>query len=79
MKPFEISHQEISDMSPEAAYRYARNVIKERWKEGELAVAKDPYCAYGYARDIIKGRWLKAEPIIRKSVWWFDYKEDLKD
>ena len=46
------------------AYHYARDVIKGRWPEAEVTIAKSPKHAYLYARDVIKGRWPEAEAVI---------------
>ena len=43
---------------------YARNVIKDRWKEAEPVISTNPWLAYSYSRDVIKGRWEEAEPVI---------------
>jgi len=55
---------------PYWAYRYARDIIKGRFPEGEKVIASDPHCvdrpyyAYLYARDIIDGRWPEGEKAI---------------
>jgi hypothetical protein len=38
------------------AYKYARDVIKGRWKEAEPIIIKNSCYAYRYARDVIKGK-----------------------
>ena len=38
------------------AYRYAKDVIKGRWKEAENIIATNSECAYAYALNIIKGK-----------------------
>lgn len=52
---------------PRWAYLYAADVIGDRWREGEPAIAKDPVLAYLYARYVIGGRWPEAEPTIVKD------------
>ena len=54
--------------SPEAAYHYAREIIKGRWPEGEYAIKRLPWKAYFYARDTIKGRWPEAEKYILQDA-----------
>ena len=34
--------QDLEKMTPEAAYEYAADVIKDRWLEGELIIISDP-------------------------------------
>ena len=53
---------------PRWAYSYANDVIKGRFLEGELAIAKDPVLAFKYAQNVIKGRWPEAEKAITKNV-----------
>lgn len=47
---------------------YAKNILKERWPEGEKEVVKNPIAAYHYARDVIEGEWPEAEPYIMKDA-----------
>lgn len=49
------------------SYRYAIQVLHDRFIVGEKSILLSPEYAYLYARDIIKGRWIKAEPVIAKS------------
>jgi len=56
--------------SPEQAYRYAKDVIKGRWPDGEETIKKDPKWAYHYALDVIKGRWPEAEETIKNDPEW---------
>jgi hypothetical protein len=53
---------------PRWAYSYANDVIKGRFLEGELAIAKDPVLAFKYAQNVIKGRWPEAEEAIIKNM-----------
>mgnify|MGYP000037960250 CR=1 FL=1 len=55
---------EAIETDPQAAYHYAKDVLKGRFPEGEAAIATDPYVAYVYARDILKGRFPEAEASI---------------
>ena len=58
------------------AYRYARDIIKDRFIEAEGVIKTDAYYAYCYAINIIKGRWIEAENVIKTDgYWWNEYKE----
>jgi len=63
--------------NPVATYKYARDVIKDRWPEAEPIIIQNPSAAYCYAIDVIKGRWPEAEPIIMKdpmvACWYAKY------
>lgn len=48
------------------AYKYAKDVLKDRWIEAEDAIAEGSYC-FEYARDVVKGRWLRGEKKILKN------------
>ena len=64
--------------TPIWAYRYARDVIKRRFPEGETHIGRDPRLATAYARDVIKGRWPEAEAgIARDPVEAFVYANSL--
>jgi hypothetical protein len=51
--------------SPAYAYRYAKDVLFERWPEAEPYIIKNPLYAAEYAGEVMKTRWLAAEPIIK--------------
>ena len=48
-------------------FRYAAEILKKRWEEGEKLLVKSPYYAYKYSKYVIGGRWEEAEPIISKD------------
>jgi hypothetical protein len=50
-------------MTPLKAFYKCRN-NKQRDKDLELIIIKDPMYAYGYAKDVIKGRWIEAEQYV---------------
>ena len=50
------------------AYYYARDVLKERWPEGEAVIAADGLWAYAYAKDVINGRFPEGESVIAKDA-----------
>jgi hypothetical protein len=57
------------------AFRYARDVLKERWPEVEPVIMKSPRYSYCYARGVLKSRWIEAEPYIQRSpLWWGEYR-----
>jgi len=61
-------------MDATTAYRYAHNVIKGKWPEGEETIRQLPVLAFRYARDIIKGRWPEGEEAIKRdSYHWQQY------
>ena len=43
-------------MTPKQAYIHSRDVVKERWAEGENIIKNDPRWSYSYARNVIKGK-----------------------
>jgi hypothetical protein len=47
-------------------FRYAAEILKKRWEEGEEVLINSPYYAYKYSKYVIGGRWEEAEPIISK-------------
>lgn len=49
------------------AYKYAANVVKGRWLEGEPIIAKDAYISIFYAKNVIGGRFLEGEKAIAKN------------
>jgi len=49
---------------PEAAYLYAGDVIKGRWKEAEANILTDPLSAFRYAYMVIRGPWQEGEESI---------------
>jgi hypothetical protein len=51
------------------AYLFARNVVGDRWPEGEPVVMRHAWAACLYARDVIKSRWLEVEPVIAQDDW----------
>lgn len=57
----------IIEQIPELAYRYARNVMRERWPAAELVISRSDKIAAFYARDVIRGRWPEAEASIAKD------------
>jgi hypothetical protein len=61
------------------SYGYAYDVLgKQRFKQGEPAIAKDPWAASNYATLILKRRWPEAEPTIKKQERsWERYQTEL--
>jgi hypothetical protein len=58
---------------PGRAYRYARDVIKGRFEEGEDAISMDHVYAYWYAKYVVKGRFEKGEDAISKHPEYADW------
>lgn len=56
------------------SYKYAKDILKCRWSDGEPIIKTSPRCSYLYAAFIIKGRWLEAEPRIMSdplhALWY---------
>jgi len=50
----ELEAMILSD--PWYSYRYARNIIEDRWEEAEDVIMNDPQASFHYASDIIKGK-----------------------
>lgn len=68
----------IDKKSPEAAYEYAKNVIKGPWLKGEDIISTDPGISYAYAKNVIKGRWTKGEDeILNNYSWAIRYAKDV--
>ena len=65
----EATDERLKD--PQAAYHYAKDVLKRRWPEAESVIATDPKWAYEYAKHVIQGRWPEAEPVIATSPYSF--------
>ena len=55
-------------LDPNWAYKYAHDIIKDRWPEAEFVISKDSSISYLYAKNIIKNRFYKAESLIEKDV-----------
>jgi len=56
------------------SYRYARDVIKGKWKLGEPVISQDAFRSYCYATDVIKGRFILGESAISKNdeySYWY--------
>ena len=66
-KPIQDARTKAAMKDPESAYRYARDVIRGRWPEGEKVIASDPKSAYRYAMYVIGGRWPEAEKVIASA------------
>ncbi len=49
---------------PNQAVRYAKEVLKMRWRRAEPVIAKDPRAATSYAVNVLKERWKEAESVI---------------
>jgi len=54
LEPFELEPFILKDAY--WSYRYALDVIKDRWELGEPTISKNAHCSYCYAKYIIKGR-----------------------
>ena len=64
--------RELTD--PEWAYVYARDFVRDRWPEGEAAIATNPRFSYLYARDLLGGEFTAGEPAIaRNAKFSLDY------
>ena len=68
----------IIKKDPEAAYRYAIDILKGRFPEAERYMVNDPWVAHRYAKNVIKGRWKEAEPVIMNDlVFAYMYARDI--
>jgi len=64
--------QELID--PKSAYEYARKILKDKFPEGEEAMAKSPIYSYQYAKNILKDKFpLGEKAISRSSKYSYDY------
>lgn len=64
---------------PAWAYRYARDVIEDRFPEAESVIAKNPAMATLYATNVIKKRWPEAEAVIKQDPnCWARYESRFK-
>jgi hypothetical protein len=62
----------------EAAYTYAKDVLKRRWPEAEKSILKvGGWVLSKYAEALVPGRWLEAEPsLMKRGSWnWVPYLE----
>ena len=57
---------------PEAAYEYAKDVVKGRVPELEPFIINAGTVAPDYARDVIKGRWPELEKVLLKDLNLYD-------
>ena len=66
---------------PQAAYHYARDVIKGRFPEGEYLIAQHPYWAFCYAVNVIRARWPQGESMIIQGPHYLvsEYYRSFKD
>lgn len=55
---------------PKYAYLYARHIIKNRFPEGEAAIAKKPHYAYSYAAHVTHKRFPEGEPAIARNAYY---------
>jgi len=53
----------------EVAYRYAKDVIKERWPELEKTITDDLMISIKYCADVIRGRWPEFEEKIMPNKY----------
>lgn len=58
----------VISLDPYLSYRYAKEILKKRWRRGEAAVISCPYTSYKYAKHVIGGRWPVAEKSIAKDA-----------
>lgn len=61
---------------PFYCYRYALNILCDRWPQAEPVIMTEPYYSSMYAIDVIKGRWEDAEHVIMtdpESSYWYSY------
>ena len=62
----------------EWAFKYAKEIVKGRFKKGEPVIASELYWAVKYAREVIKGRWPAIEPnILKSSSYVYPYARDV--
>lgn len=66
-KPKLMKLRGVFARSPTYAFRFAKEIIRGPFPEGEEAIAQDATEAVVYARDILKGRFPKGEEIIASS------------
>ena len=60
--------------------KYARDILKSRWPDGESIILKNAYCSFWYANDVVKGRWEEAENVIATDVFYaYMYARDILD
>jgi uncharacterized membrane protein len=57
------------------SYRYAEDVLEERFPQGEPAIAESAEYSYLYAEDVLEERFPQGEPAIRGSEYQEDYEE----
>ena len=67
--------EQIIAKSAEYSFKYARDIIRDRFELGEDVVSNDGEWGYFYAKQIIEGRWEEAEPAILTgdSKWIYFY------
>jgi len=65
-----------------ATFYYTKEVLKERWAEGENTIlqSQDSYYVYCYAREVIEGRWPEGEKVLlahRQAQYIYYYIGDI--
>jgi hypothetical protein len=61
------------------SYKYARDVLKNRFKEGEKEISTAGNWSFGYAKNIIKAPFPLGHPAIFNSEWKNEYLGFLKE
>lgn len=59
-----IKNKHLFLLTPNLAYRFASEVLKGRFDEGEPIILQDPHATVAYARNVIGAPWKGAEKII---------------
>ena len=81
LKSFKSATEFVNDvLAPVWALWYAENVLKGKFEQGEILIAKDSYCSYNYVKYVLKGRFELGEKAISENAILYDeYKEFLDD
>ena len=58
----------LAAMQSRYAYRYARDVLKGPFPEGESIIATDAFHSYDYAKNVLQGPFPLGEPAIAKNA-----------
>ena len=64
----------VDNSKPYSAFKFAKNILKGRWRAGECAILKNSTATYFYVRMVLKKRWIQSESILAQDpvyAYWY--------
>ena len=80
-EPYDVKYDgDITTITGNTEYSFymAKEVLKDKFPEGEKAIAKSPFYSYWYAREILKDRFEEGEWILMTSEYKNNYLQFLQ-